>query len=238
MVLERLTVCFIAATMFLITNRAAADEQEILVGRTSAGTLVVRIEFDEPLVLPVSVFPGIPGYATGAVGFHSTILDEPTNDFFQLSTAADFRLILLDKDPGMEIWNGTGYMAVGDSFYVGPSPFDTHPVWDLVSGTPGIAYSLTLKLHDLNGVYPDSDPFQLSFTAVRIQYELNLVPIDSLHAMLLWATNAVGWSLETNPSRSGTNWMTITNAPVVAGTNFTLNINTSAGQAFFRLRQP
>jgi hypothetical protein len=159
-------------TIFLLISVAACissqgAEKEILVGRTAAGQLKIRIEFDV-LGLPVSPFPGISGYATGEVGFHSTILDEPTNDFFQLSPAADFRFILQHKDPGIEVWNdhGSGYMTNGESFYVGPPVFDTHPVWNIVSGTPGNTYSITLFVRDLNGVYPDSDPFTLRFTPV------------------------------------------------------------------------
>jgi hypothetical protein len=57
-------------------------------------------------------------------------------------------------------------MAVGDNFFVGSAPFDTHPIWNLVNGTPGQSYSLTLKMRDLNGVYSDSAPFSLDFTAI------------------------------------------------------------------------
>src|SRR5947208_1797594 len=97
-----------------------ADESEVHVGRTAVGQLKIHVEFTQPLELPASIFPGISGYATGLVGFHSTELDEPAEDFFQLSTASDFRFILLAKTPGMEVWNdhGSGYMTVGESFFV------------------------------------------------------------------------------------------------------------------------
>ncbi len=110
----------------------------------------------------------MPGYATGEVGFHSTPDDDPAADFYQLSMAGDFRLILQAKDPGMEIWNdhGSAFMTNGESFYVGTAPFDTHPIWNIVSGTAGNAYSLTFIVRDLNGIYSDTAPFQLSFTPV------------------------------------------------------------------------
>ncbi len=162
------------ATLAVITavSALAHEETVITVGRSAAGALIVDSDFAQPVALPVSIFPGITGFATGEIGVHSTILNDPTNDFFQLSTAADFRLILLAKDPGMEIWNdtGTSYMATNEIFYVGVSPFDTHPIWNLVNGTPGNAYALTLKLRDLNGVYADSDPFTVSFTAEPVHY--------------------------------------------------------------------
>jgi len=216
----------------------AHEEQVIVVGRNAAGELKIDSDFDQPVVLPVSVFPGIPGYATGELALHSTIQDDPTNDFFQLSTAADFQLILLAKDPGMEVWNGTGYMKTNDTLSVGPSPFDNHPVWNLMNGTPGNAYSLTLKLHDLNGVYSDSEPFVLSFTPIQVRHRLEIMQLDPWHAMLSWTTNAAGWELLSAASVTAINWDVVTNVPATTGTNFTLSIAMTNTQRFFRLNQP
>jgi hypothetical protein len=215
-------------------------EDELDVGRTASGQLKIQPGFTPPLVLPVSIFPGISGYATGAVGFHSVFFDDAANDFFQLSTDADFRLILVAKDPGIEIWNdhGSGYMAVGDSFYVGPAPFDTHPIWNIVSGTPSHSYAITLKFHDLTGIYPDSTPFAVSFTPVQIYYPVTITGSDTLHATLSWPTNAAGWELQNTAGLTATNWQTITNLPVVSGTNFSLDVVMTNAQQFFRLHQP
>jgi hypothetical protein len=214
----------------------AHEETVILVGSNIAGELLVDCDFPQPVELPASVFPGISGYATGEMGIHSTILDDPTNDFFQLSTAADFRFILLAKDPGMEVWNdtGSGYMGTNETFFIGPSPFDTHPIWNIVNGTPGNTYSLTLKLRDLNGVYPDSAPFVLSFTPKQILYPLDIKQIDSLHAAVSWTTNAVGWELQSSVSLAA-GWSTVTNDYDIAGTNFSLSITTIETQQFYRL---
>src|SRR5258706_16219723 len=132
---------------------ALAEEEEVLVGRSAAGKLRVEVGFSL-LGLEASIFPGISGYATGEVGLHSTVLDEPTNDFFQLSPAADFRFVLLAKDAGMEVWNdhGSAFMGIGDIFYIGPAPFDTHRLCNIVSATPGKSTSLSLKVRDLNGI--------------------------------------------------------------------------------------
>jgi hypothetical protein len=223
----------------------AGAEEEITVGRSAAGQIKVDLELAQPLPLDPSVFPGITGYATGELGLHSTILDFPTNDFFQLSPAGDFRLILLAKDPGMEVWNdtGSGFMGIGESFFVGPAPFDTHPVWNLVAGTAGNTYSLTLKLHDLNGVYTDSDPFVLSFTPRPVApgpgpYRIDIAPVDPAHARLLWSTNAVGWALESAGSATALNWDVVTNLPGITDTNFSLDIPTSDATRFYRLHRP
>jgi hypothetical protein len=218
-----------------VSRISAHEEEVILVGRSAAGELKVDADFTQPVILPVSIFSGIPGYATGELALHSTILDDPTNDFFQLSTATDFRLILIAKDPGIEVWNGLAYMAIGESYFVGPSPFDTHPIWNIVSGTPGNSYSLTLKLRDLNGVYPDSEPFVLSFSPAWPEFRINIKQVDPQHATLSWPTNAVDWELQASASSAAINWSTVTNAPDIAGTNFSLSISTTNTQQFFRL---
>jgi hypothetical protein len=236
-----LAYSILATAVALEASQALAhDEEVIVVGRSAAAELKVDSDFAQPVELPVSIFPGISGYATGELAFHSTVLDDPTNDFFQLSTATDFRFVLLAKDAGMEVWNdtGTGFMGTNDTYFMGPAPFDNHPVWNLVTGTPGHGYSLTLKLRDLNGVYPDSAPFVLSFTPVQIRYPISIAPIDSHRATLLWSTNAVSWELQSAGSVTATNWVTVTNMPGTVGTNFALNIVSAAAQQFFRLRKP
>jgi len=224
-----------------VASQARAEE-EILAGRNAARQLRIEVGYAQPLALPVSIFPGISGYATGELGFHSTILDDPTNDFFQLSPSADFRFILLAKDAGMEVWNDTGsaYMGIGEAYYIGPAPFDNHPIWNLVTGTPGNSYSLTLKLHVVNGVYTDSAQFVLSFTAEAPPgpFRLDITQTDPQHAVLTWPTNAQDWALESADVVTATSWTPATNAPNVTGTNFTLSISTAGGQQFFRLHKP
>ena len=229
----------IAACLAMTTASTLADESEIHVGRSAAGQIKVEIHFDPPLELEPSVFPGISGYATGLLGMHSADADDPTNDFFEVSTAADFRLILLAKDPGMEIWKfPASFVSVGETIFIGQAPFDNHQIWNLVTNTPGVAYSLTLKMHDVNGIYTDSDPFGLRFTAQIIRHQINLAQTDALHATLSWTANSAGWALESATSVTAVNWDIITNVPGITGTNFSLSISTSGSQKFFRLRQP
>jgi hypothetical protein len=228
----------IAALGALVALRASAEE-EILAGRTAAGQLKVEVGFAQPLALSASVYPGITGYATGDVGLHSTIFNDPANDFFQLSTSADFRFILLAKDPGMEVWNDTGsrYLGIGESFYIGPAPFDTHPIWNLLGGSPGTAYSLTLRLHDLNGVYPDSAPVILRFTQAITSVPLALRQTASNEVTLSWSTNAAGWALESAAAVTPAAWNPVTNGVGVVGANFSLNLNMAGAQQYFRLHK-
>jgi hypothetical protein len=55
---------------------------------------------------------------------------------------------------------------VGGSYYVGVPPFDTHPVWNILGGPAGAQYSVTLMVHDVNGVYANSAPVVVPFQAV------------------------------------------------------------------------
>ena len=232
----KLTLFALASMMGLINLRVTAEE-EILVGASSGGMLQVKLDFAQPITLDPSIFPGISGFATGEVGMHSNIIDDPTQDFFQLSIGADFRLILLAKDPGMEVWNdsGSGYLGLNESFYIGVPPFDNHPLWNLVRGTPGNTYSLTLKLHDVNNIYADSSAFVLSFTPPQVLPRLGIRILDSSQATLSWTTNAVGWEPQYAATLTAGDWHALTNAPVLAATNYSLTITTSETQRYFRL---
>ncbi|MGC3960558.1 MAG: hypothetical protein QM813_22295 [Verrucomicrobiota bacterium] len=217
----------------------AHEEQVILVGRTAAGEIVVDTDFLQPVELPASVFPGITGYAGGELAFHSAIIDEPKHDFFQLVTTADFRFVLLAKDSGLEVWNDTasGFMATNETFFIGAPIFDAHPIWNIVNGTQGSSYSLTLQLRDLNGVYPDSAPFVISFTPLIIPPRIDFRKIDAQHAMLSWPTNVGGWELQQSASGSANSWRVVTNTPITVTTNFVVSISTTEQQQFFRLRK-
>ncbi len=212
-------------------------EKEIIVGRDSLGQLKVRIEFTIPSILPVSIFPGIQGFATGEIGVHSAVSDEPGNDFYVVSPTADFRLILVAKEPGMEVWNdsGSGFMQVGDTFYVGPAPFDTHPLWNLLVDSPGVARSLTVKFRDLNGIYPESDPFVISFAApprVSVAWAAGSL-------VLAWPVWADGLVLEQNTTLGpGGIWMPIQPPYPVEGNAFSLTLSMTTVSGFFRLRGP
>jgi hypothetical protein len=227
---------FVAWSVF---HAAAHDEDAIIVGTGAAKQIKFDDGFPQPFVVPASIFPGFPGYASGEIAFHSTILDEPTNDFFQFSTNGDFRFVLVAKDPGIEIWGGFSYMTIGESYFVGPSPFDVHPIWNIVNGTPGNLYSLTVRFYDTNGFYADSDPLVLTFTP-----ELPLGPFKIHIALagpdvsLLWSSNAIGWQLQSAMSFPTTNWNTITNHTDTVGTNFSLSLPTTGTQQFFRLLRP
>jgi len=212
-------------------------EEAIEIGRAASGQLKVANLFDSPAALPRSVFPGINGQATGAIGIHSVILDDPSQDVFQIAPEADCRFILVAKQAGMEVWNdhGSGFMNVGQSFYIGPAPFDTHPVWNITLPTNGIVYSLTLKIHDLNGVYDDSEPFELEFTPIA---PAQLTIQDNQDSVIIYiqGTPDADYTLQAATSlAAGGNWTNMaTNHADVSGFGFFIQAKRDQPQRFFR----
>ncbi len=202
------------------------------IGQSLAGQLKVNVDFIQPLGLEFSTIPGFPGFATGDVGFHSAAADDETADFLELSPLADIRFILLAKDPGMEVWNDTGSapMRLGESFYMGPAFFDTHPIWDIVSGIPGQTYSLTLVIHDVNGVLRDSEPLVLQFTPAPPV--LSITPAAPGFATISWSPATPGFVLQSSPALQTGTW---TDAPT-GGTNG-VTAALSAPAQFYRLRR-
>ena len=220
----------------------ALAEEEMDIGRSSADVLKIGAPFEEAIVLPRSPFPGITGYATGEVGVHSTILDDPTNDFFQLAAAADLRLILMAKDPGIEVWNdhGSAYMEIGESFYVGQPAFDTHPIWNIVSGLPGSNYTLSLKIHDVSGTYADSETFEITFTpAVPPAVSIAMINPTQV-SVTVSGSRETQYILQAATSMgSGATWQNVgTNATDAEGTWSHLESVNGPTQRFFRAVLP
>ena len=221
-----------ALVFVFVGTISAVAEDEIEVGHNAAGQLVVEIGFTQPLGLPVSVFPGLPGYSTGEVGLHSAAEDDPTNDFFQLSPAANFRFVLVAKDLGMEVLNdhGSAYMTIGESFFIGTAPFDTHPLWNITNGTAGIPYSITLKVRDLNGIYTDSAPVVMTFTPDPPV--LTIRQVAPGFVTVSWAPATPGFALQ---SAAGLTPLAWTNAP--SGMTNPATIRVGVGAKLFRVRR-
>jgi len=66
-------------------------------------------------------------------------------------------------------------------------------------------------------------------------YPLGITPAGPSQATLYWPTNAVGWNLESTALLTPSNWSTVTNVPIIAGTNFSVTVSNALTQQFFRL---
>ncbi len=144
---------------------AAQKHPEILVGHDGSGKLAVRIEGPSPIPLSASRFPGVDGYADAMPGYSSMFEAKEGDRLFKLDTQPDILFVLVDADEGVAAWNdrGTDRMRLGESFRLGPPPFDSHPLWNIVSVKARKSYALRMHLRDAKGRYKDSDVFALEF---------------------------------------------------------------------------
>ncbi len=80
---------------------------------------------------------------------------------------------------------------------------------------------------------------QLNFTTSRgSQPMLSISPVGN-QVVISWPTNAVGFVLEANTNLVVSNaWTTVTNTPVVGGTQYTVTNSSSIANKFYRLRNP
>jgi hypothetical protein len=169
-----------AVVLIVIPTSTTAHEIVLLVGRSAAGQIKIDADLDHPVPLPVSVFPGISGYAEGEPAFHATILDDPANDFFQLDPAANFQFVITAQDPGIGIYTLTGLQPINTPATLGPSVFDYHPVWQIPAGPVGATYTLTIKVQDTTGMYTESAPLVVPFQAVPEPSTLALIALTPL----------------------------------------------------------
>lgn len=144
----------------------AQAHPELVVGCDSTGKLVATFDATKPHPLPASRFDGIEGYADAMPGFMSVFVAKPAEDLFPADPQSKLVFVLVDADAGITVWNdhGTAPMKPGDTFSLGNPPFDSHPVWNLVTGEAGKSYGLRLKLRDTTGRHKESDVFSPTFT--------------------------------------------------------------------------
>jgi hypothetical protein len=73
----------------------------------------------------------------------------------------------------------------------------------------------------------------LTFTALP---ELKLSSSNPGSLRLSWSTNYPGYALQSAPAPAATAWESVTNVPVTAGSDFTIEIPATGAQRFFRLK--
>ena len=66
---------------------------------------------------------------------------------------------------------------------------------------------------------------------------LRLATLPASRVRIAWPTSAAGHVLEATPSFEPTNWSTVSNAPIVSGTNFLVTNSVTASNRFYRLRR-
>jgi hypothetical protein len=175
------TKCFIVAGLVAACGltapvlAGAGDHAEVILARDSTGKLVVGLDFEMPVEIPESVFPGFPGHADSVPGFASLGFDEPLADRFVVDPAADLEVVLVSMDAGVGVLNSTGsaFLLPGETLYFGPSFFDYHPIWNIPVGEHGEVFSATFIARDRSGTHADSEPFTLTLTPAPCEGDFN-----------------------------------------------------------------
>jgi len=159
----------LAAAVLICAWNPARGHEELIIGRNAGNQLVIHFDAELPIDMPISVFPGFPGWAAVEQGFESTSLDEPDEDFFQLDAGSDIEFVLVSQDDGIRVSSdsGGGFVPVGGTFHLGPPFFDFHPVWNIFDGSPEHSYTIELYVRDRSGISSDSDVMGVTFAPVR-----------------------------------------------------------------------
>lgn len=144
---------------------AATARDGVDIGRNSAGRIVAVIEAAQPFPMPVSPFPGVEGYATGAIGFTSVEVAHPHEDLHPLDAGSDIRIELVSAEDGLVLYFGPMPMSPGDSGVFGPPFFDFHLIFNMTGGAPGTVRSLVVRFRDSSGLHADSEEVAMSFVA-------------------------------------------------------------------------
>jgi len=182
------TCTALAAAALLASPTAAlaggnAHAEDFIVGRTSSGQLAA--EFNTGLIhgLPiVTVIPG-DGFGLDDPGFMALGADEPTGDFYTLSTSAQISIELVSKDAELQVLDSallTSLMSSPGDQWAMPAgnSFDEHPFWFV--GDPdfselGQTFDFGFKLVDASGTYTDSPVYATQFIAVPEPHSLALL---------------------------------------------------------------
>jgi len=125
---------------------------------------------------------------------------------------------------------------------------NTYSIYINGSSTPANTLVTSLNPHGHVGLYDDQPNTTTGsgfgpttsysdFTLVGTLYKpsLGIQPAGLSQVTLLWTTNAVGWTLQSTPSFSPTNWAAVTTVPVIVGTNFTVTVSNTNAEQFYRL---
>ena len=147
-----------------VLHTQAARGHGIVIGQDGNGHLLVHVEAPQPLALPLSIFPGIMGWAAPEPGITAAEIDEPQEGLFMLAANSNIQFELVSFDPGVQIVSDHVWVA-GETYLFGPPAFDYHLVSNIPAGDAGEIYELQFKIRDLTGVYTESPVITLVFSA-------------------------------------------------------------------------
>lgn len=171
-----LVVCAVVTAAIAPLAAHAHVPGEILIGRTAQNQLTALNGVETPGLLPRSVFPGFPGYATATIGFESLPVDEPGDNAFMLSGSCDIRVRMTGIDPGASVFDGPTSLTSGSIMTFGAPSFDFHPIFSIPSlaAQNGQLFNIRFVLTDASGTYADSEEITVTLTpACPPDFDLN-----------------------------------------------------------------
>ena len=169
-----------AIVMALIFSAAPANagdhghkEGDINIGVSGAGQLVIEWS-GEQVLLPELGGP-LFGFGLDEPGFFTIDQDEPDEDIFVLDPGANVVLEVINFDAALQGWRpgfASTFENPGDTWNIGPAPFDTHAFWHIVATDPLFVappghtnWSATSPLLDTGSTgYAASEPVTVTFT--------------------------------------------------------------------------
>src|SRR6185436_6271634 len=90
----------------------------VVIGQDGDGHLLVHVESPQPLALPLSVFPGVNGWASPEPGITAAEIDEPEEGLFMLAANCNIQFELVSFDPGVQIVTDHVWFA-GETYLFG-----------------------------------------------------------------------------------------------------------------------
>jgi hypothetical protein len=109
---------------------------------------------------------------------------------------------------------------------------------------PSFSTNLVLQANDRidfevgygnNGFFYDSTGIQAILTSSP---RLSTQPVSAVQTQFSWSTNFAGFSLESATNLPAAAWITVTNSAAIQGQQFTVTVDTTSPQQYYRLRKP
>jgi hypothetical protein len=109
---------------------------------------------------------------------------------------------------------------------------------------PSFSTNLVLQVNDrvdfevgdgTSGFFSDSTGIQATLTSSP---RLGIQPVAAAQTQFSWSTNFTGFSLESATNLPANAWIPVTNSVATQGQQFTVTVDTTLPQQYFRLRKP
>ena len=187
------------------------------------------------------------------VDFTNAVVPGPGLDQVELHTYfqdGSYFFTVYDNYNGLNVhvWNGgllgrtpvTGNSGTFRISRVGPTLtgyYNGAPIHSEIKDSPLVRIDFALQNN--NG---SDDPTSVTFdnfslTAAFVAPRLSISLLGGMQVQLSWATNSVGYALESATSLPDPAWTVVPNVPAVTNGQFTVTVGAGEGQRFFRLHE-